>query len=166
MPQILFNMARGTGTNLLRQFLGWIDVVVYNLISILMQSIFDLADFTLSQDLFDKIISKIYLILAVFMMFKIIVSLLTYLVNPDTMADKERGVGKMVTRVILVLVMLVMLPTAFDLLTEAQKPILRTLPRVILGTSTYSDSSGTNSLASKVASGVNPISNEKTATSH
>lgn len=116
----------------IRLLFSWIDYVVFNFVSILMQAIFDIANFSLSESIFNKIIDRVYLILGIFMLFKITISLLTYLVNPDKISDKENGIGKLSMRVVLVLVMLVMLPSAFQLLNDVQNALLPTIPRLIL----------------------------------
>lgn len=116
----------------IRLLFSWIDYVVFNFVSILMQAIFDIANFSLSEGIFNKIIDRVYLILGIFMLFKITISLLTYLVNPDKISDKENGIGKLSMRVVLVLVMLVMLPSAFQLLNDVQNALLPTIPRLIL----------------------------------
>lgn len=116
----------------IRLLFSWIDYIVFNFVSILMQSIFDIANFTLSEGIFEKLIDRVYLILGIFMLFKITISLLTYLVNPDKISDKENGIGKLSMRVVLVLVMLVMLPSAFQLLNDVQNALLPTIPRLIL----------------------------------
>lgn len=122
-------------TKAVRWLFAWIDWVFYNFISILMQTIFDIANFTLSEGIFEKLIDRVYLILGIFMLFKITISLLTYLVNPDKISDKENGVGKLSMRIVLVLVMLVMLPSGFQLLNDVQNALLPTLPRLILDSS-------------------------------
>lgn len=116
----------------IRLLFSWIDYIVFNFVSILMQAIFDIANFSLSENIFNKIIDRVYLILGIFMLFKITISLLTYLVNPDKISDKENGIGKLSMRVVLVLVMLVMLPSAFQLLNDVQNALLPTIPRLIL----------------------------------
>lgn len=73
------------------------------------------------------------------MLFKITISLLTYFVDPDKINDKQTGLGKLSTRVVVMLVMLIMIPSAFQLLSDAQSAFLPTLPRVILGTGLEGD---------------------------
>lgn len=112
----MMTMERNMITKAIRWVFALLDWVFYNLISILMQAIFDIANFSLSEGIFEKLINRVYLVLGIFMLFKITISLLTYLVNPDKISDKENGVGKLSMRVVLVLVMLIMLPSAFQLL--------------------------------------------------
>lgn len=140
MAFIMMTMERNMITKAIRWVFALLDWVFYNLISILMQAIFDIANFSLSEGIFEKLIDRVYLVLGIFMLFKITISLLTYLVNPDKISDKENGVGKLSMRVVLVLVMLIMLPSAFQLLNDVQNALLPTLPRLILDSSNGDDS--------------------------
>lgn len=47
------------------------------------------------------------------MIFKVSFSIIKYIINPDTFSDKEKGMGKVIQNVILVLVSLVCNPTSF-----------------------------------------------------
>ena len=125
--------------NGIRQLFMWIDSIVYSFVSFLMQVIFDIANMsgTSFQNLANEVMSRVYIILAIFMTFKVIVSLLTYLVNPDTMSDKQQGAGKLVLRVLLVFVMLIAQPRIFKLMYDAQLPILRTIPKIVLSVDSY-----------------------------
>lgn len=151
MPFIL--MVRNSGSNIFRQLFMWIDWVIYNLVSFLLQTVFDIADVDASvfTGLAEGITSKVYLILAIFMLFKVTVSLLTYLVNPDTISDKQQGAGKLVTRIMVTLIMLIATPTVFGLMMRAQAPILRTLPRVIIGKNVYSSNQNQLSAGTEMA---------------
>lgn len=138
MENIAFTMiTRGFGWNLIRQLFAWLDSVAYTLFSWIMQLIFDIVAVTSDpafNSFYDQIHTRIYAILAIFMLFKITVSMLTYLINPDSINDKERGMGKMASRVIVSLVMLIAFPTAFTFLNKIQPHILSAIPRVVLGT--------------------------------
>ena len=143
MPLIM--MVRNFGNNTLRNIMFGIDFAIYHLLSFLIQVVFDIADIPADtfQTLNEAIIKKIYLIVAVYMLFKITISLLTYLVNPDAMSDKQQGIGKLVSRVITSFVMLIAAPTMFTLLLDLQGPILRTMPKLILNVAAYKEDSNT-----------------------
>lgn len=115
-----------------RSFLSWIDVVFYTAISWFFDTIFVISNFQLNV-FYEDIQQKVYVILGIFMLFKLLFSFLSYLVNPDKINDKEQGMGKLITRVIVVFVMLLALPTAFDVLTELQNRLLPVVPRIIIG---------------------------------
>lgn len=126
-------MERGFFTKILQTILAAADTVVYWLSSVLMQATFDIANFPLSEDIFGKFERRVFLVLGVFMLFKLTFSMLTYLVNPDKMTDKEQGIGKIATRTVIVLIMLIALPTAFNLLNRLQTAIIPAIPRLIVG---------------------------------
>lgn len=138
MKNLLFIMyERGFGWNLIRSLFSWLDSVAYTLFSWVLQLVFDIAEVSTSDafnNFYGDIQSRIYALLAIFMLFKITISMLTYLVNPDSFSDKNSGIGKLSIRVVVSLVMLVAFPIAFDFLDNVQPHILTALPRVILGT--------------------------------
>lgn len=148
MSNLIFTMvSRGWAWSLIRSLFGWLDSVAYFLFSTMIQLIFDIVAVTSDpafNSFYDDVYSRIYGIIAIYMLFKITISMLTYLVNPDSMNDKERGVGKMATRVIVALVMLIGFPSAFQFINKVQPHIIAALPRIILktnidGTDTSSD---------------------------
>lgn len=130
-------MSRGYGWNLVRSLFAWLDTAVYTVFGWAMQLIFDIAEISSNealQNFYDDIHTRIYGILAIFMLFKITISLLNYLVNPDAIGDKERGIGKLAMRTILSLSMLLAFPAVFDfILIDVQPHLLEALPRVVLG---------------------------------
>ena len=130
---------RGFLWNGIRGFCSWLDLVAYTLFSWVMQLIFDIAAVSTSSvfnNFYDGIQSRIYALLAIFMLFKITISMLTYLVNPDSMNDKSQGIGKLSMRIIVSLVMLIAFPIAFQFLNRVQPHIMEALPRIILATNT------------------------------
>ena len=78
------------------------------------------------------------------MAFKLTFSFLKYLVSPDAMTDKEQGVGKLIGRVVAMIIMLIAFPIVFfnpvpgdsqnrTVLAILQDGVVKTLPRIILG---------------------------------
>lgn len=141
--------SRSYTKDLIRFVFAWLDYAVYQFVSILMQAIFDIANFTLSEGIFEKLINRVYLILGIFMLFKITISLLTYLVNPDKISDKENGIGKLSVRVVLVLIMLIMLPSGFQILNDVQSALLPSIPRLILDSNSIDSTNGNISRTGK-----------------
>ena len=137
-------VSRGLVWNTVRSLFGTLDSIAYTLFSWVMQLIFDISEVSTSDafnNFYGEIQSRIYAVLAIFMLFKVTISMLTYLVNPDSITDKSNGIGKLSTRIIVSLVMLIAFPYAFQFLNRVQPHVLEALPRVILGTqpSSYSD---------------------------
>ena len=128
----------------IRQFLASIDVVVFSLLSWIIEGVFNLSSLMLSADFAKQIYTRIYIVLGVFMAFKLTFSFLKYLVSPDAMTDKEQGVGKLIGRVVAMIIMLIAFPIVFfnpvpgdsqnrTVLAILQDGVVKTLPRIILG---------------------------------
>ena len=112
-----------------------LNYCVYSLIETIMQGIFDIANLKLNDGLIGDIYKRIYVFLAIFMVFKLIISLFTYMVNPDAIVDKEKGASKLISRTIVMLALVITLPNfLFPTLRKAQEVIIPLLPKVILGT--------------------------------
>ena len=82
-----------------------------------------------------EIQNKLYSFIAIFMLFKISFSIINYIINPESISDKEKGGSKMITNVVITFVLIIVTPFGFDLLYEAQDAVLddNILPRIILG---------------------------------
>lgn len=130
---------RGIGLNLIRSFLAMLDFIVFWFLSLLMELIFNVARTeVISGAVMENFAGRVYAILGIFMLFKVAITVLGYVINPDSLVDKEKGFGKMIQRVIVVLVMLLVFsPSAefsvFKLLDEAQEVFFPVLPRVVIG---------------------------------
>lgn len=102
-----------------------IDQLVYDFISTIYDLLIQISRTTiLSQSEINGFYQKIYMLLAIFMLFKVGFSLITYVVNPDDFTDKSKGIGKFGQNVIISLCMLVLVPYAFSMAYELQSIIL------------------------------------------
>ena len=149
----------GTFNEIFRNFFGGIDKLVYSLVGWVLQGIFNLSDLTANTGLVEIIYKRIYVVLAIFMVFKLTFSFLQYMINPESMTDKERGVGKIIVRIVIMLAMIVALPILFfepvisvngqdkTILTALQDGVIETLPRIILGINVKDDSNLTSTAA-------------------
>lgn len=127
----------------LRGVLASIDKLVFSLLGWIIEGIFNLSTLAVNVDFVQNIYKRIYIILAIFMVFKLSFSFLKYLVSPDAMTDKEQGVGKLAARIVTMVVMLIAFPIlAFQpvkgmnnrtILQILQDGVVKTLPRIILG---------------------------------
>ena len=141
MENIVFTLIeRGFGWNLIRSLFATLDSVAFWIFAKVMGLMFDVANFTAESNLSDFIEplqNRVYVILSIYMLFKVTISLISYIVNPDAMTDKNQGVGKLVQRIIIAMVMLIFFPFAFDKANEIQANIIKdgTIARLVLGTS-------------------------------
>ena len=75
-------------TTLIREFFFSIDKVIYNFISTLYDLLITIARTSvLTQADIAEMADRIYKLLAIFMIFKVTLSLITYVVNPDDFSD-------------------------------------------------------------------------------
>ena len=119
----------------LRDIGGFIDKAIYWFVELLLQLILDLSDTQIfSQSVITEFANRIYIILGLVMLFKIIISFIQILINPDKMDDKEQGVGNILMRVVISLLLIVLVPSIFSLARQLQSYIIPIIPKVVLGT--------------------------------
>ena len=86
----------------------WILNGIYSIVArvydILMKLVVDQGSMDMSR--FDELASIMYVLAGVFILFKVALGLVQMLINPDLINDKQAGAGKMITRIIVSLVML------------------------------------------------------------
>lgn len=126
----------------------FIDRIVYNWIPKLYNVLIAVARTSpLSQADLADMASRIYKLLAVFMIFKVTFSLIMYVVNPDDFSDKSKGVSKLMTNIVISLSLLVLTPYIFSYAYQLQKIILEdnSIATVIFGKDTTNGSNVINS---------------------
>lgn len=126
-------------TKVLVQAYAWIDISIYTLFSWIMSGYFTLANATNTifggEEFLADFVNRFYALIGIFALFKLAFNLLSSIINPEKFNDKEQGFGKIIQRTIIALIMVVMLPTIFNLAFNMQNDILETIPKVILGRS-------------------------------
>ena len=157
---------------ILRFVFSWIDSMLYGLVSIITNGFFDLAYIEVfNSDSIKGITARIYVVLAVFMIFKLAFSLIQYLVSPDQVNDKQAGMGKLAGRTFTALIMLVAIPILFDEIlygktsngTPYQEAIVKAIPNIIVGSSgqlNSAESSGEYMAKTAFAAFVTPNTDE------
>lgn len=146
----------------LRSFCTIFDGVATTLLGGIYKVFFLVANATIiSGDVIKVFYSRIQLILGILMIFKLAMSILNIIINPDVVKDQKNGPGKMVTRIVAALFMLTLvipinIPNAtakslnayindhgilFGVLYKAQDSILseNILAKLILGTLSNAD---------------------------
>ncbi|MBR6690839.1 MAG: hypothetical protein IKL65_05855 [Bacilli bacterium] len=121
---------------LMKQFFFGIDQVVYNGISSIYNLLIAIARTSVltQADILDMA-DRIYKLLAIFMIFKVTLSLITYIVNPDDFSDKSKGISKLSMNIIISLGLLILTPYIFNMAYRLQTIILEdnTLGTLIFG---------------------------------
>lgn len=118
-------MTSSVGMDLVRSVFAAIDRGVYGLIGILYSYIEKIAEHNLfDPEILNNISNKLYSFIAIFMLFKISFSLINYIINPDSIVDKEKGGPKLITNILITFGLIIVAPFGFSLLYEAQTAIL------------------------------------------
>lgn len=125
-----------------RSFFGTINAYIYDFIAALYK-LFEYvskANILESSGIVNEIYKKITLILGIFMIFKLSFILIQTLLEPDKLTDKKSGVGSVIVRCIVAVVLLGVTPTIFKearnlqiLLTGANNDDNNILYKLIVG---------------------------------
>ena len=127
--------------NLIRDLFMIFDTIIYWIMKWILYITFDLANLTTSSSILTTIYQRVYVILTVFMAFKLSFSFFQYIINPQSMKDQKKGIGKLTINLMLMLAALIAIPTIVfgvgsdngGLLARGQKAFLPMVPRIILG---------------------------------
>lgn len=139
-----FMSQQGWFMNIVRDICFALDMLIYRLMRFIFQGIFDLADLRASAKFIEDITGRLYVVLGIYMVFKLSITFFSYIVDPDSMSDtKGKGVGKVIANTMVMLTLLVTLPMLLfgfgtdgaskGLMYQAQDALLPMLPRIILG---------------------------------
>ena len=120
--------------NFKRSFLITLDKIVYWFVEQVLQLIVDLANVNIFNDTtINAFARRIYVILGLVMVFKLMISFIQILIDPDAMSDKEKGVGNVLKRVVISMALIVLVPSIFKMARDVQGYILPIIPKVVLG---------------------------------
>lgn len=108
-----------------RSFCYSISADIYGLIS----KIYDLFDRMstaeiLSSDIIQQIYTRVGLILVIYMLFRLTFSFIQMLVDPDRISDKEKGLGNIIKKAVLTVVLLGVTPTIFEAAFDLQNLVM------------------------------------------
>lgn len=90
------------------------------------------------------IYGRIGLILGLFMVFRIAFAGISYLINPDAMSDKKNGIGGIIKKIVISIVLLGITPSLFRTAYQVQRIIIREniIAKIIVGGSSTSENAG------------------------
>lgn len=114
-----------------------LDEVVYGLIDDFYALLLQLCRTSIfTQDVISEFAKRVYALVGIFMLFKVTLSIITYILNPDDFSDKEKGFTSIIKHVILSLVLVVITPYIFSEAYDLQTIILEdnTIMNVVFGT--------------------------------
>ena len=110
----------------LRTVCGAIDYAVYTFVDWLYQLFMMLAETGIfSGDSIREFSQRIYFFLGLLMVFKVSISIVQYILNPDAVNDKKIGASKLLTNIVFILLGIVAIPYIFDAAYGLQRIILR-----------------------------------------
>lgn len=109
--------------------------IIYRLIAFCFEVFYNLGTANLlKEDAVQKIISRFSLIIGIFMVFRVTFAFIQYIIDPDTMTDKNKGAANIVKKIIIAIVLLGSTSFLFKFAFTAQEKILQShvLEKVIL----------------------------------
>ena len=97
--------------NSIREAGRTIALALFDTLLRLIAALYDLFNMIASHRLFDdNVIQTIYtrvgLVLGLFMVFRLTFSAIEYLINPDNITDKQKGIGNIIKKVLIVVILL------------------------------------------------------------
>ncbi|MCI9084209.1 MAG: hypothetical protein HFH46_01160, partial [Bacilli bacterium] len=123
---------------LLRTISFFFDNIVYGLITPCYELLIYLSkvDLVTGNEFIAVLINRVYVLLGIFMLFKVSFSIVQYIVDPNAFTDSSKGFGKLVTNCLLSIVLLVSIPWIFQKAYELQGYIINSnaIGTLIMGT--------------------------------
>lgn len=124
--------------SLLRSLNAAIDFVVYSVVNLFYQLFMLISSAGLfSQEIIQEFATRIYVFLGLIMVFKVSISLVSYILNPDNFAKADVGAPALLKGFVFALVGIVLVPYAFEAAYSLQRIILKDnlIGNLILGSS-------------------------------
>lgn len=89
-----------------------------------------------------EISQSCYIIIGIFALFRIALSLVNTMINPDKLNDKQEGFGSMLSRLIITVVLFVAVPIVFDMSRDLQNEIMTNnyISKILIGKELISSS--------------------------
>ena len=137
---LLINEIGAAIVDALRTFLGFLCKIIYPLIKDAWDLFIALSKAQIFNSEGDGIVNDMYtkvgLVLGLFMLFRVIFSLFQMFLNPDTLTDKEKGIGSIVKRAMVVIILLAMTPKIFGWAFQLQEIVIDdgVITKFVLGT--------------------------------
>lgn len=124
--------------DIFRDIFLWVDSIIYKFIDWVYQLFMLISETGVfkSQDI-REFANRIYFFLGLIMIFKVSISIVQYIVNPDSIKAKETGASKLLANIAFVLVGIVLVPYVFDAAYGIQRIVLKdnVIGNLILGKS-------------------------------
>ena len=118
--------------NVVRNTFFALDYYIYSSIVWIIQGLFDIAKLRSYTDIVSNVRNKLYIILGIIMMFRLSLTFIKYLMNPDDLTDRFKGSKRLIFKTILMLVLLLMIPSIFEFAYRVQYTFIPIIPKVVL----------------------------------
>lgn len=128
--------------------------IIYRLIVFVYDVFYNLGTARLLTDKdIQPIFQRIGLIIGLFMVFRVTFAFIQYIINPETMIDRQKGIGKIVTKVVISIVLLGSTQYLFNAAFAIQNKVLESqvLEKVILGGEYVETESGMRDFGSNLS---------------
>lgn len=102
------------------------DRAIYYIISLIYDIILEIANIDLFDNgtVVEQFSGRIYTLIGIFMLFKLSFSIINYIINPDSVFDKEKGGSKLIKNIVISFVLIIIMPNVFTLMNDVQNAIL------------------------------------------
>ncbi len=130
---------------ILRYISLMLDMLVYTLIRVFYNLFNAITQVRVAEDgLLTDISNRIYTIIGVYAIFKVVFVLISMMVNPEESAKGNNSAGKVVTRVIVMLALIILVPYVFERAYALQNAIVKenVVGQLILGNSVVKGDDG------------------------
>lgn len=134
-------------TNFFRSLMTDISGFIYRLLIFFFEMFETLGSAELiKSDYVQELFQKFSLLIGLFMVFRLSFAFIQYIINPDEMTDKAKGVGNIIKRVVVSVILLVTTPMLFRMAFRVQKIIIdeQILSKIILGNTSESSEDSSN----------------------
>lgn len=97
---------------------------IYKIVALLYNLIYSMInDLSIYKNV-GNIVENAYILVGTFMVFRIIITLLQMLVDPDKVSDKQAGAGKMLSRIVVCFLLLISFNTIYDFMIYKVQPAI------------------------------------------
>lgn len=115
-----------------------LDGLVYNVIDWLYDIFVAIATidvFSTEQETINKIVTNVYVILGVVMLFALAYSLLKAVINPENFSKGDTSFSKLMQNIVVSIIIIAILPTCFNFAYKFQTSVLEndTIPKILFG---------------------------------
>lgn len=113
--------------NFLRSLFGWLCKPIYSIIPKLYSIFYSLAGarfFSEDSTVISDLSNNLYVLISVVMLFVFAANFLSAIVDPDRLTDNKKGSAKLVSRMVIGIVLIILMPFAFNQAYKIQDSII------------------------------------------